>query len=918
MDAFICERRISFLPVIALKTVAETIMADDELLDQDIDQELEPTPFISKSLIGRFLAVGVFVALGTFAVIQSVTTKKHVADEHLVHDVGVVDSVSARVGNTVSAVGGKTKKGLDDFLGGAKNVASSTVSSVKSAASSTVSSVKSAASSTTASLRDKVSSATSGFRMPQTTGGFSAGPRKPVLPTKPIAKRPLVDPAVKKVAPSFGGGFAANNLTAKTTRAPRPKPPERLAQNGGFLPTVGKQGLGAAGDTAAAALTKMQVRNPLPGFNAAKDSAASTFGDLKKSINSGVNSLSSKASDTFKSTTAAAGNKFTPLGDTARKPVGNPLSQRLEARSKDLGFSKPTPSGPPARPAPFGSSSSSSSSSKSFGSGERPPIKRTQQRDPFGESADSKVVKSPSSRRAFDSPPAKRPVVEKSRTQLVSSPRQTFSKPQSDRSGSSNRSPVTQLASSVKALGTPGERRLEGVQAPSLTIEKVSPREIQVDQAADFEIRVRNVGRVAADNVMVIDRVPQGTEFLGAEPAPAGGRNGSGLQWDIGTLSPGQEKRIRYQLKPNQPGEIGSVAQVVFATAASMRTVVTKPVLSIEHDTTPKVLMGDNFVFDVIVENQGDGAAADVIISEEVPSQLEYQAGFRQLEYEVGTLMPGQKKKLRLALRAGKVGKFRNVMFATGKGGLEAKHGLDLEVVAPEIHVKCEGPKKRYLQRKALHQFTIENRGTAKATNVGLVARLPSGLRYVSADNRGRYDSQSHAVYWKMPELTDGVAGTVEMTTIPVSVGQQNIKFEAEADLKLFSSTDHPLVVEHLIDIFFDIDDAIDPIEVGSDTSYRMRVVNQGTKAASNVLLQVDFPPGLLPESVNGNLRHQIKGQRVVFEPISSLPPGQEITMSINATGKSPGDHRVVANIRADGREVAFSKEDTTRVYSDR
>jgi len=134
----------------------------------------------------------------------------------------------------------------------------------------------------------------------------------------------------------------------------------------------------------------------------------------------------------------------------------------------------------------------------------------------------------------------------------------------------------------------------------------------------------------------------------------------------------------------------------------------------------------------------------------------------------------------------------------------------------------------------------------------------------------------------------------------------------------LFSSTDHELVVEHLVDIFFDIDDAIDPIEVGSNTNYRMRVLNQGTKAASNVLLQVDFPPGLVPESVDGNLRHQIKGQRVIFEPISSLPPGQEVKMSINATGRSPGDHRVVANIRADGREVAFSKEDTTRVYADR
>ncbi len=898
-------------------------MADDESLDHDIDQELEPTPFISKALIGRFLAVGVFVALGTFAVIQSVSAKKDVVDDHEGHDHSVIQGVGAQVSEPLAAVGDKTKKGLDDFLGGAKNAAASTAASVK----------------------DKVTSVTSGFGIssskpssvkaptkPTTSfstssgNGFSTRPKTTALVTKPISTKPLVDPVVKKTAPSFAGGFGASTMTAKTTSTVRPalqpKPPERLAQNGGFLPSVGKEGLG--GTKNAAAIANPQVHTPLPKLKATVETAASSFGDLQKSINSGVNSLATRTGDAVKNTASAGVNKVTEFGNAARKSLNSPLSNRLEERNRG-GFSKPAPTpGPTARPTSLGSGSFGSAS---FGGrdtdSQTRTQTRTQTRDPFGSAADSKVVKAPSTRRTFNAPtttrPATtRPTTDRDRTKMVSTPRQSFAKPQNDRSANSTGTAVAQLASAARTLGTPGERRLEGVQAPSLTIEKVSPREIQVDQPADFEIRVRNVGRVPADNVMVIDRVPQGTEFLGAEPAPARGRAGGALQWDIGTLTPGQEKRIRYQLKPTQPGEIGSVAQVVFATQASMRTVVTKPVLSIEHDTTPKVLMGDNFVFDVIVENQGDGAAADVIIQEEVPTQLEYQAGFRQLEYEVGTLLPGQKKKLRLALRAGKVGKFRNVMYATGKGGLEAKHALDLEVVAPEIRVTTEGPNRRFLQRKATHQFTVENRGTAKATNVGLVARLPSGLRYVSADNRGRYDSQSHAVFWKMPELTEGVAGTVEITTVPVSVGQQNIKFEADADLELFATADQELLVEHLIDVFFDIDDAIDPIEVGSQTSYRMRVLNQGTKAASNIQLQVDFPQGLVPDSVDGNLRHQIKGQRVIFEPISSLPPGQEITMSINATGKSPGDHRVVANIRADGREVAISKEDTTRVYSDR
>ena len=472
--------------------------------------------------------------------------------------------------------------------------------------------------------------------------------------------------------------------------------------------------------------------------------------------------------------------------------------------------------------------------------------------------------------------------------------------------------PATMLTRNV-----PGERGLEGIQAPALTVQKLSPREIQVNSTADFEIVIKNVGRVAAENVRVFDQVPDGAQFISSNPEPSRSARSRDIQWDLGSMAPGQEKRIKLQLKPTRPGEMGSVAHVTFATQASMRTLVTRPELEIIHQSEPRHLIGDEVILDVVVKNKGDGPAKNVLIQEDVPVQLNSPIG-REIEYEVGTLMPGKSRRVRLALKAAQVGRIKNVMFASAEGGLRAEHKIDLEVVAPNLTTKADGPTIRYLKRNVSHTFSVANNGTAPATNVELIARLPSGLRYISANNQGTYAPASHSVFWSLAELSEDVEAKVELKTTPIEVGSQPIKFEALADLNIKSEANQPLNVEHLVDVFFDIDDVVDPIEIGSGTSYKVRVVNQGTKAATNVQLQVDFPPGLTPTSIDGSLRHTIRGQQIAFEPIASMTPGDEINFIINATGRGKGDHRVVVNMRTDGRQTPVSKEETTRVYSDR
>ncbi|MBC7851898.1 MAG: DUF11 domain-containing protein, partial [Pirellulaceae bacterium] len=116
--------------------------------------------------------------------------------------------------------------------------------------------------------------------------------------------------------------------------------------------------------------------------------------------------------------------------------------------------------------------------------------------------------------------------------------------------------------------GVPGERQLEGMQAPSVALEKLAPAEVQVGKIATFETRVRNVGQIAAHEVIVTDHVPRGTRLEATTPQATEAADGT-LTWNLGTMQPGDEIAISLQVTPEEEGEIGSVAQVGFAGKAT-------------------------------------------------------------------------------------------------------------------------------------------------------------------------------------------------------------------------------------------------------------------------------------------------------------------------------------------------------------
>lgn len=468
----------------------------------------------------------------------------------------------------------------------------------------------------------------------------------------------------------------------------------------------------------------------------------------------------------------------------------------------------------------------------------------------------------------------------------------------------------------LKGDGQPGATQLEGAQSPSLTVEKSVPNEIQVGRPATFQLKIHNVGRVAAHEVVVLDRIPKGTQLVTAAPQFTQTNDGQ-LMWQVGTIQPGEETLVTMQVMPLAEGEIGSVAQVMFQAQASARSVCTKPVLALSHTGPQKVLIGDPVVFDISVSNTGTGAAAGVVMEENVPEGLSHEAG-RELEYEIGTLAPGQTKNLRLTLKAAKAGPVENLLLVRGEGNLVIKDTINVEVLAPALQIGLSGPKLRYLEREATYEVAIANPGTAPAKEIEVVTYLPKGMKFVSADHQGQYEAKNHAVYWSLAELPANQSGAAKVTLLPLQTGEQKLSVEGRAELGLKQACEKTVQVEGIAELQFAISDSANPIEVGNDTTYTVHLTNRGSSPATNVRLSVVLPPAIKPVSGDGPTRVVLQGAQVAIDPLARVAPGEQATYKLRVQGVEAGAHRVQFQLVTDETSVPVTREEVTKVYQDK
>ncbi|GHT27948.1 hypothetical protein FACS18942_07880 [Planctomycetales bacterium] len=461
--------------------------------------------------------------------------------------------------------------------------------------------------------------------------------------------------------------------------------------------------------------------------------------------------------------------------------------------------------------------------------------------------------------------------------------------------------------------GMPGPAALEGVQTPHLTLEKILPAEIVVEQPATIKTVIKNAGYSTAKEIIVRDRVPQGTRLLSTSPEAQTTANGE-LIWILGNLDAGGQAAVEMRVVPLREGEIGSVASVGYTADVSSRKIVTRPKIQVEVKAPQEIQLGETAQIEIIISNPGSATATGIVLEEYVPDGLYHKDGKILVNKNVDTLKPREAKKLILPLSCVGNGNLVNKVVITADGNLRAEEKTVIRALSPVLELDITGTKQCFLERKAEYKLTVANSGTSSAKSVDLKLVLPTSVQFVSTNQSGVYEASTHTVHWALEELPQKETGDIDLVLLPGKIGNYTMTFSGDNGAGLKTSKTQQLSIDGLSALSFAITGQ-PLLEAGREATYEVTVANKGTKPSENVRIRASFPDGLTFVRGEGPARYSVQGNNIQFEPLASLEPKGEKTYRITAKCASEGDHRISVQVISDELRSPITKEESTRVF---
>lgn len=451
-----------------------------------------------------------------------------------------------------------------------------------------------------------------------------------------------------------------------------------------------------------------------------------------------------------------------------------------------------------------------------------------------------------------------------------------------------------------------------GQQTPTVTIEWIKRSHINVGQECRCDLVVKNNGRISVKDIAVDAYFPESIRLTAADPQPVNSTDR--LTWAFEELKAGEEAVIEITLVPSVPGELSTNALVRFTGQAIGAFDVVEPKLQLDVKGPQKVMVGDPASQIVTISNPGTGIAENVYIEAVVPKGLEHPRGER-LSMPIGTINPGESRVVRLSLAAMEGGQHQVTVAAMADHGLTQSVSSDVLVVAPSLSLTLNGPDLRYVGRAAQYVLKVANKGQAASNNVRVKHQVPDGFDYVDSTGGGLYDQRTRMVSWFVGRLEPGESAQVQLELMPETLGDYVHRAGALSEQGVVSEAQLPTRVDGSSSLALEIVDLDDPVEVGVETVYEIRLRNDGSKAAGNVGVSCELPNGVELITAKGPTSHIAENQIVVFKSLDSLQAGETAVYRVFVRGRVEGNHRFRARLASDSITEPLISEELTKFY---
>ncbi len=237
----------------------------------------------------------------------------------------------------------------------------------------------------------------------------------------------------------------------------------------------------------------------------------------------------------------------------------------------------------------------------------------------------------------------------------------------------------------------------------------------------------------------------------------------------------------------------------------------------------------------------------------------------------------------------------------------------------PRLAVRKTGPQRSRVGEIASFVIEITNTGTGAATAVRVADHYDASLDPVRA--REGYEFVGDDLVWNFARLEPGARLRIRIDCRCIARAQEScnrvtvtcregVRADGEVCLTIEGGPEG---------LSATLSDVRDPVTVGRQTAYEIRVVNEGPQAAEAVVVSLELPQELEPLMVGtvGPGRYEIRGNTVRFDPVATLAAGQSLTYRVEVRARRAGTARVRARLESRTLSQPVTAEESTAVLAE-